>query len=235
MPFDRRTDLRFLPEPYGLSVRGTALEWIRPMGECRTLIVAGLHGEEPETTVILSRALRCLPHPPDSVACVLAANPDGLVLGTRGNARGVDLNRNFPAANWQPEPVGVRWHVDEPGSGTLPIGTGSAPASEPETRALIDLIDRLQPDLVIGLHAPLGCIDDPHFSAAGQWLSRRTGLPLVGDIGYPTPGSMGTWAGERNLPIITWELPPQSVEELSKTTVPVLIDLMTSGSFGEVN
>lgn len=224
MTASRRTDLRFQTESYGRSVRGTVLDWVRPGGGCRTLMIAGLHGEEPETTVILSRALRCLEAPPATTACVLSANPDGLVAGTRGNARGVDLNRNFPAANWQPEPVGVRWHVDEPGSGALPIGTGAAPASEPEARGLIDLIDRLQPELVIALHSPLACIDDPEDSAAGRWLASRTGLPLVRDIGYPTPGSMGSWAMERRLPLITWEFPRRSIEELSRDFVPVLVE-----------
>ncbi len=32
---------------------------------------------------------------------VLAVNPDGCQLGLRANANGVDLNRNFPAANWR--------------------------------------------------------------------------------------------------------------------------------------
>ncbi|MCB1077246.1 MAG: murein tripeptide amidase MpaA [Verrucomicrobiae bacterium] len=228
----RRTDLRFATEPFGLSVRGAALEWVPPKECCRILILAGQHGEEPETTVSLSRALRSLASPPDHVGCVLAANPDGLTLGTRGNAHGVDLNRNFPTADWQEANVGVRWHVDEPGSGKLPIGTGSSPGSEPETRALIDLIDRHCPEQVIALHAPLACIDDPLDSPAGRWLSERTGLPLVTEIGYPTPGSFGTWAAERGLPVITWEFPKRSIEDLSRDAVPVLIQILEGGMEG---
>lgn len=223
---NRRTDLRFTPEVYGVSAHGAPLHWVPALESCDTLIVAGLHGEEPETTVILSRALRCLPEQPRHTACVLAANPDGLALGTRGNARGVDLNRNFPAANWQPHPVGVRWHVDEPEIDPVPIRTGDAPASEPETAALIALIERLAPRRVIGLHAPLACIDDPGRTTAGRWLAERAGLPLVEDIGYPVPGSMGTWAGELGLPLITWEFPAKSVEALSRETVPVLLEWM---------
>lgn len=220
----RRTDFHHDTRSYGQSGRGTRLEWVPSRAACETLLIAGLHGEEPETTVILSRALRCLADAPATTACILAANPDGLILGTRGNARGVDLNRNFPAANWQPEPVGVRWHVDEPCAGTVPIGTGTHPGSEPETRALIDLIDHLQPRRVIALHAPLACIDDPLDSETGRWLAARTGLPLVRDIGYPTPGSFGTWAAERGLPVITWEFPPSPIETLSRETVPVLVE-----------
>ncbi len=223
----RRADLRFSSERYGQSRNGTALEWIPPRdGACRTLVIAGLHGEEPETTVVLSRALRCLDEAPGSTACVLAVNPDGLALGTRGNARGVDLNRNFPAGNWQGEPVGYRWHLDEADADPVPIHPGDAPSSEPETRALIDLIDRLRPRLVISLHAPLACVDDPDDSPAGRWLASRTGLPLVTEIGYPTPGSMGSWAIERRLPLITWEFPRESVEALSRDYVPVLLEIL---------
>lgn len=224
---NRRAALSFASERFGVSVNGSPLECLMPTGaKCRLLIVAGVHGEEPETTVILSRALRSLGSPPGETACVLAANPDGLQLGTRGNARGVDLNRNFPASNWRPAPVGYRWHVDEPDAEPVEIATGEAPASEPESRALLDLIERLNPERVLTLHAPLACIDDPDESLLGRWLAERTRLPLVRDIGYPVPGSMGTWAAERGLPWITWEFPRHSIEELSRDCVPVLVDLL---------
>ncbi|MCB1231893.1 MAG: murein tripeptide amidase MpaA [Verrucomicrobiae bacterium] len=229
---ERRAHLPFTLEEFGRTRRGALLEWLAPAsGECRTLIIAGVHGEEPETTVILSRALRCLAAPPEHVACVLAVNPDGLLSGTRGNAAGVDLNRNFPAANWQPEPVGYRWHVDEPEAAPVTIGTGSEPASEPETRALLELLDRLRPSRVVALHAPLACVDDPCDSPAGRWLAERTALPLVTEIGYPTPGSMGSWAIERNLPWITWEFPKRSIEELSRDYVPILVEMLTGEEF----
>ncbi len=88
--------LPFDPKVYGHSHLGLPLEVWHPSSTCKILIHAGIHGEEGETTVALSRALRLLTEPSPHCAVVLAANPDGLVRGTRGNARGVDLNRNFP-------------------------------------------------------------------------------------------------------------------------------------------
>jgi hypothetical protein len=52
-------------------------------------------------------------------------------------------------------------------------------------------------------------------------------LPLQADIGYSTPGSMGTWAGERGLTLVTWEVEAASLYDLKDRHVPTLIELMT--------
>ncbi len=186
---------------------------------------AAIHGEEPETTFALSRALRHLSEPSPHCAVVLAANPDGLIRGTRGNARGVDLNRNFPTRDWQPDPVAHRATLEDPRD--VLLSPGPHPGSEPETQALISLIDELRPETVIALHAPLGCIDDAKQGPTAQWLAQRTGLPLVTDVGYPTPGSFGTWGAERGLAVVTYEFPLASTEALVREHVPVLLDLLT--------
>ena len=135
------------PHTYGHSHLGLPLEVWRPRGECRLLIFAAIHGEEPETTYALSRALRQLAEPSEHCAVVLAANPDGLIRGTRGNARGVDLNRNFPSRDWQPLPVTHRSTLED--ASDVLLSTGSEAASEHETRALLALIGELQPAAVI--------------------------------------------------------------------------------------
>jgi protein MpaA len=213
------------PTMYGRSVLGLPLEVWRPSGRCELLIFAAIHGEEPETTWALSRALRQLDGSPAHVAVVLAANPDGLVRGTRANANGVDLNRNFPASNWRAELVTSRATIEAPSD--VLLSPGSAAASEPETRALLALIHELRPDAVIALHAPLACIDDAHNSALGQRLAARTGLPLVRDVGYPTPGSFGSWGSEHGVPVITYEYPVIGNEALMAMHVPVLVELLT--------
>jgi protein MpaA len=214
------------PGTYGRSHLGTPLEVWRPGDRCTLLLFAGIHGEEPETTVALSRALRHLAEPSPHCAVVLAANPDGLMRGTRGNARGVDLNRNFPTRDWRPDPVAHRSTLDDPRDVLLTPGAHAG--SEPETQALMSLIRELRPEAVIALHAPLGCIDDPHASAIGRWLAERTGLPLVADVGYPTPGSFGTWGAEQGIPVVTYEFALSTMDEVVRTHVPVLVELLTS-------
>lgn len=217
------------PEAYGRSVLGVPLEVWKPTGPCTLLMFAGIHGEEPETTYALSRALRQLNERSPHCAVVLAANPDGLIRGTRGNARGVDLNRNFPTRDWQPRPTTHRSTIEDPSD--ILLSTGAEPASEPETRALIALIETLKPRSVIAVHAPLACIDDASLTPLGAKLAERTGLPHVRDVGYATPGSFGTWCGERGLPVITYEFALASTEAQMHAHVPILVELLTNPEF----
>ena len=215
MPFapETRGILRLPFAEYGRSVLGTPLRYIPCSGKCRVLVVAGIHGEEPETTFLLSRVLRAFENPFESVAFVLCANPDGMTLGTRGNANGVDLNRNFPTANWSKEPVGSRSILEAPRDTFL--SAGIAPGSEPETAALVALIQKLSPESIISMHAPMACVDAPACTDLVKSLCESFNLPWHADIGYPTPGSLGTWCKEQKSPeCITLELPRMSLEAL---------------------
>jgi protein MpaA len=198
---------------YGVSVLGTPLRFVPCAGKCRLLVVAGIHGEESETTFLLSRVLRLFERPFETVAFVLCANPDGMTLGTRANANGVELNRNFPTSNWSGETVYARSILEAPRD--TAYSTGTAPGSEPETTSLIRLIGDLSPEVLLSMHAPMACVDAPECTSLVGSLCEAFNLPWRTDIGYPTPGSLGTWCKEQKSPgCITLELPRMSLEAL---------------------
>ncbi len=217
--------IRHAATVYGASAEGIPLTVYLPdSGSAELLILAAIHGDEAETTVVVSEALRCLPGGALRAAVILCGNPDGLRRGTRGNARGVDLNRNFPTSNWSPEPVFYKSRAND--ARDIALSPGSHAASEPETAALLSLLDRLQPRAVISLHSALACVDDAGASPLGRRLADRCALPFLTEIGYPTPGSMGTWASERGLTLVTLELEDASLYTLKDRHVPVMLDLM---------
>lgn len=218
--------IRHAGSVYGTSVDGIPLTVYLPeAGRGDILILAAIHGDESETTVAVSEALRCLPAGELQAAVILCGNPDGMLRGTRGNGRGVDLNRNFPTSNWSADAVFYKSRAND--ARDIALSPGPRPASEPETVALIDLIDRLKPRAVVSLHSALACIDDAGASHLGRQLADRCALPFLTEIGYPTPGSMGTWAGERGLNLVTLELEDASLYTLKDRHVPILLDLMT--------
>lgn len=226
VPRRDRGVIRHASSTYGKSLEGLPLTVYLPeTGRSDVLILASIHGDESETTVVVSEALRCLPRGDLRAAVILCGNPDGMLRGSRGNARGVDLNRNFPTSNWSPDPVRYKTRAND--ARDIALSPGSSPGSEPETIALLSLIDRIKPRAIVSLHAALACIDDAGGSHLGRQLAARCELPLLTEIGYPTPGSMGTWAGERRLNLVTWELEAASLYDLKDHHVPILIDLMT--------
>ncbi|GAA5523871.1 murein peptide amidase A [Microbulbifer aestuariivivens] len=214
-------------EVYGRSVLGAPLLYFPAQGGTRKgLIIAGTHGDETAAVIALSCALRALPPEQLNHHVVLAVNPDGCQLGLRANANGVDLNRNFATANWSAEDSVYRWN-SQADERDVRLKTGSRGGSEPETEALCQLIEKLSPAWVVTIHEPLACIEDPDESPLANWLSERLKLPLVSELGYPTPGSFGSWCAERNLPCITVEFPPISADLASEDYLPTLFDLLS--------
>jgi murein peptide amidase A len=219
--------IRHASSTYGTSLEGVPLTVFLPdAGTAEIVILAAIHGDEAETTVAVSEALRCLPRGDLRAAVILCGNPDGMLRGTRGNGRGVDLNRNFPTSNWRPEPVHYKSRAND--ARDIALSPGAAPASEPETTALLSLMERLKPRAIVSIHSALACVDDSGASHLGRQLAERCALPFLTEIGYPTPGSMGTWASENGINLVTLELEDASLYTLKDRHVPILIDLMTN-------
>jgi len=226
-PRPRRGKLEIPYQRYGDSVLGAPLLWFpAPAADSDSgLILAGTHGDENAAVATLSAAMRTLPDRLRRHHVVLAVNPDGCQLGLRANAHGVDLNRNFPAANWQSGETVYRWNSAAEARDVL-LSTGDRPGSEPETQALCELIHGLKPRWVVSWHEPLACIDDPRSSELGHWLAQQTALPLVGSVGYDTPGSFGSWCNDLGLPCITAEMPAISVDEATERYLEPMISLL---------
>jgi protein MpaA len=172
----------------GHSVRGRAIvayERGDPTAP-PTLVVGVIHGTEPAGLAVIAQ-LRRMPLPPHvHLWLVPTANPDGLAAGTRQNAHGVDLNRNWP----------VGWvHNGVPWDGYY---SGPRPLSEPESRAMLAFIARVKPELTIWYHQPLDVVygSDPHVAVL-QRYARLTGLPYRK---LPAPPGAATRWQRRHFP-----------------------------------
>jgi len=177
-------------------------------GPKTTLIMAGVHGDERRGVDIVRAIQRMLSEmPPDMldgqrIVLMPCANPDGYAANTRQNANGVDINRNFPDKTFGT------------GKKSRKFYGGKVAASEPETQAIMQVVSDYRPKLILSLHANLACVNynGPCVRLARR-ISKATGLPVVSDIGYPCPGSMGNYYGfDKRLPVITLELPKQDVD-----------------------
>jgi murein peptide amidase A len=173
-------------------------------GPSRVLLIGGIHGDEPEGLPLIDRlademvANRSLSRNA-TILIVRNLNPDGTAERTRTNKNGVDLNRNFPASNWDSTARQPRFHP------------GSEPGSEPETQILVEVMREFEAERILVMHAtrgkPMVNYDGPARDLA-EAMSRLNGYVTSDTIGYPTPGSLGSYAGiDMKIPIITLELP----------------------------
>lgn len=156
------------------------------------LVVGVVHGDEPQGENLINRYLAANE---SGMLFIPSLNPDGKQLGRRTNSNGVDINRNFPTKNWE---------LTEKDN----YFGGESPASEIETKFLINVIEEYKPKLILTLHTPYKIVNyDGPAKEVSEKISEIINYPVEESIGYPTPGSFGTYAGvEKNIPTITLEM-----------------------------
>lgn len=164
----------------------------------KTVLVIGVfHGDEPQGKFLIENYIaNQMPSAKNRTLFIPCLNPDGLFAQTRTNSNGVDLNRNFAANNWA-----RAIEKDE-------FWGGEYAASEIETKFVQEIIEEFKPDCILTLHAPFCVVNyDGAGEKIAQKISKIIDYPVQKDIGYPTPGSFGTYCGlERKIPTITLEL-----------------------------
>ena len=169
------------------------------------IVIGCFHGDEPQGKHLIDEYIKAKPD--TNLLFIPCLNEYGFEHNIRTNSNGVDLNRNFPTKNW------VLSEKDN-------FYGGNAPASEVETRFVIDIIDKNKPKLILTLHAPYKVVNyDGPAREISEKISEIIGYPVEESIGYPTPGSFGTWAGvERQIPTVTLELDEGvNVQELEES------------------
>ncbi|HEY3317950.1 MAG TPA: M14 family zinc carboxypeptidase [Coriobacteriia bacterium] len=187
----------------GRSAEGRAIRLTRiGTGPRRVLLVGGVHGNEYGSDVASAFAAFLALHPeavPASAALdvVPCLDPDGAARDSRGNAHGVDLNRNFPSRDWR----AVAVHGG--------LTAGPRPASEPETRVMLRVLTARYA-CVVSLHSlgPLVDYDGPGGAALARAMGARSRYP-IGRLAATErfTGSMGAYVPERyGIPIVTVEL-----------------------------
>ncbi|EQC44316.1 M14 family zinc carboxypeptidase [Bacteriovorax sp. Seq25_V] len=186
----------------GFSVEGTEIKSYRTDvdGDKYIYLMAGVHGDEVEGVYVVEQLFNWLKtqdqmHIP--LVVVPIVNVDGYRANTRVNANGVDLNRNLSTDCWTSEVSEKKYYP------------GNKPLSEPENQYLINLFKKYPPGLILSIHSwkPLvnfngDCLD------VANYLGERNGYEVVADIGYPTPGSLGTYGPAKlDCPVLTFECP----------------------------
>ncbi len=170
----------------------------------RVLVVAAMHGDELSSASVALHWLQLAQLDPANIhwRFIPVLNPDGLLRDKpwRMNARGVDLNRNFPTPDWLRQ-TKIYW---EKRTGKDPRRwPGKSPLSEPEAKYLFAEMASFKPQVIVSIHAPYGVLD---FDGP-QMPPTQLGRLYLDQVGV-FPGSLGNYAGvQRGIPVVTVELP----------------------------
>ncbi len=181
------------------------------------LIIGGVHGDEPEGVVAAKGLLEKFRQSYDldlHITLIPEFNPEGILLNQRVNSNKVDLNRNLPTKDWTPVAAKERYN---PGPSAL---------SEKENQALVQFLKDNKVDLIISMHSWNPMLNTNGDIPEAKIIAELTGYIIEPDIGYPTPGSLGTYAGlENNIPTLTYEVQRElPFDHIIKIHVPAIIE-----------
>ena len=153
-----------------------------PSSPRKAIVVGAIHGDEGAGRSIVRALAAGASGATSDIWLISTVNPDGSRRGTRTNARGVDLNRNF-SRGWR---AGARGRADDPGPRAF---------SESESRAVRRLVLRLRPRVTIWFHQPWGQVLAPcHGDAPLQRrYARIARLPVKRCRGSDLPGTATRW------------------------------------------
>lgn len=164
-------------------------------------LIGGVHGDEVEGVYVLKELFQWLKleHSLKDLPMIVIPilNVDGYKNQTRVNAHLVDLNRNLPTKDWS---GGFKEAKYNPGPKAL---------SEPENQFLVKLMDKYRPGFIFSFHSWKPILNyNGDCQDIAEYLSLFNKYEIADDIGYPTPGSLGTFAVEKyQAPVLTFECP----------------------------
>ena len=192
------------------------------------LLIGCIHGHEKNGIVTSLKVLNELflkKELKNTLICIPSVNPDGNINNTRTNSNKVDINRNFPATNWTYQDS-AKLKKDKKS-----YWGGKFPSSEFETKLILKIDSIYKPSAIIVLHQFLNCVE---FDGTGlklaQFISAQTGQKLKEDIGYSTPGSLGSYfGGDFRREVVTIEIPANPSDTLQNNLVKALVDVIEKG------
>lgn len=189
--------------PLAYKIYPPLLDKKQPLG--KVLLMGGIHGDEYAAISIMFKWMTTLNKHHSGLfhwQVIPLLNPDGLLnepRATRQNAAGVDLNRNFPSADW--DELALDYWVNRTYKNPRRF-PGNKAMSEPETQWFVDVIDEFEPDVIIAVHAPHRLVDYD----GPRNAPRKLGALKLRQLGT-YPGSLGNYAGvDLNIPVVTVEL-----------------------------
>jgi len=153
-------------------------------------IIGAQHGDERNTNRVLDFFVRELKETSEDfknerrIIVVPLMNPDGYKRGRRLAEQDLDLNRDYPSKD----------------------GHKDAPRAQ-ETEAFMALMKKYPPTVIYNFHQPFRVV--LHYKGdedLAEPFAQLADYPLGTGVGYPTPGSLGTWGQDNKVRVITVEL-----------------------------